>query len=275
MRTLSSMSRDVQHDMSTSKLVADSLWQCLCPSFTPHTFSNSRAILSRQRRPTASCLATARPTGSRAASRYEAFDYERRRNTIIYNPLASIPTAESRSKIPTFESFADLDTPRRKKPKFEASTGIRKAGQGEKRELILENESTPMLYDMARTKAGLGRTRDVQDIVQHLVTERKEKPSLRLYSALILSNINPSEGAAWRVASLLEEMADEGIVPDVGICHDVLKVRKRMPKRTQSIYAVLGRNTRPHLTNHRFYQYTLITYSAPISSNTWDSDGST
>lgn len=213
--------------MSTSKLVADSLWQCLCPSFTPHTFSNSRAILSRQRRPTAQCLATARPAGQRASSeaRRDAFEFERKRNTIFYNPLASIPTAESRSKIPTFESFADLDTPRRKKPKFEASTGIREAGQGEKRELILENETTPMLYDMARTKAGLGRTRDVQDIVHHLVAERKEKPSLRLYSALILSNINPSHGAAWRVASLLEEMADEGIVPDVGICHDVLKVR--------------------------------------------------
>lgn len=141
-----------------------------------------------------------------------------------YNPLTKKTSPERRSKLPTFESFGHLDKPRRKKAKFEDTTGIRPPGQGDKRNLVLEDESTPILYEMARTAAGLGNTSDVKRIVEHLVRDRKEKPSLRLYSALILSNVNPSEGAAWRVASLLEEMVEEGLIMDVGICHDVLKV---------------------------------------------------
>lgn len=95
------------------------------------------------------------------------------------------------------------------------------------RNLVLEDETTPVLYEMARAAAGLGNTLDVKRIVEHLVRDRKEEPNLRLYSALILSNVNPSDGAAWRVASLLEEMIEEGLTIDEGICHDALKVRKR------------------------------------------------
>ncbi|EMC96834.1 hypothetical protein BAUCODRAFT_47033, partial [Baudoinia panamericana UAMH 10762] len=45
-----------------------------------------------------------------------------------------------------------------------------------------------------------------------------------LYSALILSNVDASEGAAWRVTEYLEEMREAGLQPDVGICHAALKV---------------------------------------------------
>jgi pentatricopeptide repeat protein len=61
-------------------------------------------------------------------------------------------------------------------------------------------------------------------LAEHLVRDRAQPPSLQIYNALVLSNCDHEEGAAWRVADLLQEMVDEGITPDVGTCHAVLKV---------------------------------------------------
>lgn len=216
--------------MNTTRLVADSLWQCLCPFLTQSALSGSRGLLTRRPRATVQCLAVVKPSKRRALSQASqeavAAPESSRERANHHNLLASVPDEQARKKLPVFESFAQLDNPRRRKPKFEATTGLRKAGQGEKRELILEDESTPILYEIAQVQAGLGNGDEVLRIVRHLVEQRKERPSLRLYSALILCNVNPSQGAAWRVIALLEEMADEGISLDVGICHQVLKVNK-------------------------------------------------
>lgn len=61
-------------------------------------------------------------------------------------------------------------------------------------------------------------------LVEHLVRERREEPNAELYHSLILANVSCDEGAAWRVHDLLDEMEKEGLQPDVGICHAVLKV---------------------------------------------------
>ncbi len=57
-----------------------------------------------------------------------------------------------------------------------------------------------------------------------LVADRKERPNIQLYNMLVLSNVGHQEGAAWRVAELLDDMEKDGIQPDVGTCHAVLKV---------------------------------------------------
>jgi len=84
---------------------------------------------------------------------------------------------------------------------------------------------TSLLYDLLRESAGQGRTREVAFFVDHLVRLRLEKPNARLYSALIVVNVDPEEGSVFRVERLLEEMEQEGIILDNGICHDILKVR--------------------------------------------------
>ena len=85
-------------------------------------------------------------------------------------------------------------------------------------------ETTQFLYKRLRDAAIRGKERECRDLAEVLVKERGEKPNLRLYTALILSNISHDEGAAWRVHELLDDMAEDGLQPDVGTCHAVLKV---------------------------------------------------
>lgn len=101
------------------------------------------------------------------------------------------------------------------------SSGRRRRGR---EELDFQRETLSSLYDLLRTSASRGNTREVQELVTQLVKKRFEKPNLRLYGSLILTNVNPQEGSVFKVRAVLDEMQDEGLVPDSGICHDVLKV---------------------------------------------------
>jgi len=69
-----------------------------------------------------------------------------------------------------------------------------------------------------------GNVQECRQVAELLVRERREKPNVQLYSALILSNISPDQGAAWRVSEYVEEMREAGLQPDTGTCHAVLKV---------------------------------------------------
>ena len=85
-------------------------------------------------------------------------------------------------------------------------------------------ESTSSLYSRLKVFAAKGEYYKVREIVVFLVRERREKPSVEHYNALILSNISVTPGAAWRVHELLAEMRQAGLQLDVGTCHAVLKV---------------------------------------------------
>ncbi len=60
--------------------------------------------------------------------------------------------------------------------------------------------------------------------VNLLIKERKERPNLMLYSALILANVSPEEGSAGQAALWFDELLAEGLEADAGICHDMLAV---------------------------------------------------
>ena len=85
-------------------------------------------------------------------------------------------------------------------------------------------EDTVALYNYMRGAAIDGQYHLCRFIAEILVQERGEKPNLQLYSTLILANIAAGEGAAWRVIDLLAEMEQDGLKPDTGTCHAVLKV---------------------------------------------------
>ncbi|KAK5700908.1 hypothetical protein LTR97_005426 [Elasticomyces elasticus] len=88
----------------------------------------------------------------------------------------------------------------------------------------LQKEPTPYLYTRLRTLAFKGRTRKCRYLVEYIIKERKEKPNVQLYNALILSNVSHEDGGAWRVSDYLDEMRGAGLQPEVGTCHAVLKV---------------------------------------------------
>lgn len=96
--------------------------------------------------------------------------------------------------------------------------------QEERDEFDMEHEETRFLYGRLRSAAARGRTQQCLEIAEYLVKDRREQPNLQLYNALILSNVHQHWGAAWRVHDLLDEMRVDGMQPDVGTCHAVLKV---------------------------------------------------
>ncbi len=62
----------------------------------------------------------------------------------------------------------------------------------------------------------------IVDLVQHLITARGEKPSLRHFDALIRANASAEHGSAEVVEELLKEMDKEGIMGDGGLFQGVL-----------------------------------------------------
>jgi len=80
------------------------------------------------------------------------------------------------------------------------------------------------LYNTLRLYAARGSQEGVELIAAHLIKERREAPNMKLYSAMILCNINPEKGSAERVKLLFQELEEDGLVPDSTLYHDALKV---------------------------------------------------
>jgi len=80
------------------------------------------------------------------------------------------------------------------------------------------------LYSILRRYAARGSQEEVELLASNLIRERGESPNLKLYSALVLCNIDPVRGSAGRVKVLFHELEDSGLVPDAILFHDALKV---------------------------------------------------
>lgn len=229
--------------MSTASLVTDGLWQCLCPSFTrPLLNPRRRPVLQCVRQtsvlqcvrqipvlqcirqtPVVQCIQTGRTTKRTFSSTTQT--------RAAYHPLSPDPKPDT----PTLSRFTSFDNQFEKVPR-NARRDARELEEKEERDatrlakmhaaehVTLPLESTTALYARARVLAATGEWRKALYLVDRLVKVRGEKPNARLYGIIILANINAASGAAWRVADTLGEMFDEGIEPDVGVCHDVLKV---------------------------------------------------
>lgn len=181
--------------MPTTPIVVDGLWRCLCPSFQPASVAGRiPRCTPRPRRPPPHASATlrqARHASTADARRNEHRPEQTELRESLFLPIATGPVAAW--------------FPR-----------------------ALADASTETLYHRLRSGAGRGDIKWVTTCVEYLVKERQEQPNLRLYNALILANVSPEEGSAARVDALLEEMRDEGLEPDSGVCHCVLKVRRAL-----------------------------------------------
>lgn len=91
--------------------------------------------------------------------------------------------------------------------------------QGYMRTLDIE-----IVYQKLRQIALKGGHSQIQACVNIVLTERGEKPNVRLYDALLLANVDHEYGSAYEASKLLEEMAKEGIAPDSATYHAALKV---------------------------------------------------
>lgn len=82
----------------------------------------------------------------------------------------------------------------------------------------------PALYNELQHVALQGDFVRTHVLVEALVKERGEEPSVQLYLALILANTSTQYGSPAEVGRLLDEMDNEGLVPDSAIYHAVLRV---------------------------------------------------
>lgn len=79
-------------------------------------------------------------------------------------------------------------------------------------------------------------------LVETLVKERGEEPNINLYLALILANTSTQHGSPAEVKRLLDEMENEGLVPNSAIYHAVLKVARQQPIDAISLLTCAGRS---------------------------------
>lgn len=181
--------------MNTAKLAIDPLWQCLCPSWTLPALPRTSRVLSNSRQASAPrCLRQWTASSSHGAQQRPI-------------PLAGNVERRHRRHYATDGAQKEAEKLRNVRVDFD-----------------MEPEETRFLYGRLRSYAARGKTHWCQEIAEYLVTARRERPNLQLYNALILSNIHNEFGAAWRVHDLLDEMRKDGMSPDVGTCHAVLKV---------------------------------------------------
>ena len=184
--------------MQVTRIAIDGLWHCLCPSFDaiaayqligPLRQASTRPRLNTNKRSSRSVLS--RSINSRTKVRLE----ERDDATLTVRRIkpSKTPSAITKSS-PLYASLDDV-------PLKELYDTIRNIG----------------------TKDGAYKS--ITDLVNYLITSRREKPSLPLYDALIRANADASHGSADAVANLLREVKDENIVPDSNLYHSALQVR--------------------------------------------------
>jgi hypothetical protein len=79
------------------------------------------------------------------------------------------------------------------------------------------------LYELLRIEASHGDFHRVQVYAETLIRKHREKPNLRMYSALILANSN-AYGSVASVKDYVRQLRDDGLDLDLGTCHDIIKV---------------------------------------------------
>ncbi|KAI5357756.1 Putative tetratricopeptide-like helical domain superfamily [Septoria linicola] len=180
--------------MNNAKLAIDPLWPCLCPPWATVSLPRTTRVLSRSR------LAAGQQQQCLQQSTWQPHQprYARmtNRNGRGYSTSTHVEPSENRAQ----------------------------AKRASRDEFDIEHEATHLLYGRLRAMAARGKVIECRHIAEYLVQQRREKPNIQLYNALIVSNVRTELGAAWRVHDLLDEMREAGLQPDVGTCHAVLKV---------------------------------------------------
>ena len=190
------------HVMPPVNLAIDGLWQCLCPSFAAYSLAPALIL---------------RPVSS-----------------LVSSPcLKPVPSSVHRSRIAQRTLISTNIHPLKKQRPHVSTHKYNRIRQlHDDHQELKETLADPLLrklaksdvYEELRRASIRGNYLRVQEITEILVTERNEAPNARIYLALILANTSPQHGSLAGVKRLLEEMVEEGIVPDSATYHAVLKV---------------------------------------------------
>lgn len=85
------------------------------------------------------------------------------------------------------------------------------------------NLSTEELYNRIRTDAAKGRHLDVLSMLRILIKDRRERPNLLMYTALLHSYVSPEWGTAGKIRKAFEDMVTAGVEPGQRACECALE----------------------------------------------------
>lgn len=208
--------------MSTARIPIDGLWRCLCPSIDAIILSSS------SRRPPS---IRPRPTLPQTSNRWfqpwaRSLHSFPRARVESQNIGVSLRTQESEQKESDLHNGNEND-------RFMHKTDPRSSGARFKLTSITSSSSlgnldaipTERLHDrLQQMLTEESRFHDIANLVEYLVTTRREKPARVHYDALIRANADARFGSAEVVKKLLQEMNESGIGSDSGLYHGVLQV---------------------------------------------------
>jgi hypothetical protein len=188
--------------MLVTRIAIDGLWRCLCPSMDAIALSQlSPPLRGASIRP---CLRTTKRVVSRPSRSFLSRSPHSKTEINLEERGDAITTAID-NITPSKTSSADP----KPSPPYAS----------------LDEVPITELHDTLRnigTKDGAYKS--IADLVEYMITSRREKPSLPLYDALIRANADASHGSADAVAKLLREVKEEQIVPDSNLYHSALQV---------------------------------------------------
>nr|POE85415.1 hypothetical protein CFP56_43731 [Quercus suber] len=214
------------------KATLDPLWQCLCPSWNTLIPRRSIRHLVASRTSPQQCLN--KPVRTRADVR------QRRTYTAVADPATYKPIVERDLRIQSMPVKDGSDTRAQKDDRSEVSRVYSPESlqyDGQMFRSPMDEEVQPEdimaqlwplsineLYERIQHLADTGKVDRCRAVADFLIRKRKVKPSLQLYTALILSNTSQHLGSAWLAAGYMEEMQEAGIQADSAVCHAILKV---------------------------------------------------
>ncbi|KAH8804710.1 pentatricopeptide repeat protein-like protein [Xylogone sp. PMI_703] len=193
--------------MQGTRIAIDGLWRCLCPSVEPILLSRSNRLP-----PIATKATYQLPSCKNIAL---AGLQQQSRNFHSSETTQSPPPSRKRTV--------------RHGPKKPVIAESEKEGKEEGREepkvRKTEGKTVAALHDRLRWyRTQEGAYDDIATLVEYLLRDRRQKPNLIHYDALIRANSDPERGSVEIVKGLLEEMKELGIGPDAGLYHGVLQV---------------------------------------------------
>ncbi|KAF1976632.1 hypothetical protein BU23DRAFT_455456 [Bimuria novae-zelandiae CBS 107.79] len=193
--------------MPPRPFVNDALWQCLCPRWTQVAARTDSRLIGA-----ASAIRSSTPKRFPHGSTSSAVP---KQPCHAYNTAANAPKTRPES-IGAFDSFRGGLSDSRGAPNesyFEQNV----APDGYAR------RSSDELYAYLRVAATKELHSDVMKMLRVLIMEKRERPNLAMYTALLHSYASPQWGSAGKIRKALEDMAIAGIELDARACECTLE----------------------------------------------------
>ncbi|KAL2820334.1 hypothetical protein BJX63DRAFT_311385 [Aspergillus granulosus] len=211
--------------MSHKRLVLDELWHCLCPSFTSNTLKRSRIPLLAKTR--SRCPTSVLPIPSSLPKRYSSNS-------------AQPQDASGKNGERPVSSDKSLDIPFKNEPSIPPRNVDRPKSHRNKQarggyivpihlHSLTTQEIEAKLQDLAKN---FPNVHSAMQKLQHLIQDRRIRPSARHYKWLIQCNSDPQHGSPVLIRQLLLEMERNNIPLDSGTLHAALQALAVHPDYT-------------------------------------------